>query len=208
MDDVDLDMLLDSVDVDSMATPADTELDMDGLLDDVADSLLGDGAACPSYAADQFCDQEDELDLGSHQQAMAAKEWESAIARVPPDIRDRWSRIFTNDSIDSAPRSRFRASDCYSGQSHAKVKVQPKQLLQDCVRTALKKTNMSDTQTREILASLVSDHDRYDALVLLFQKEILQAHMPEVKSDPNYIVNGESYQNLRAYSTAEKLSGP
>lgn len=205
MDDDDLDLLLDSVDVDSLPAAAHTDMDMDDLLDDIADSLLGEGATDPPAASDAYCDAEEELDLGSHQQAMATKEWQSAIARVPADMRDRWARMFAGDNIDAAPRSRFRASDCYSGQRQAKATVQPKQLLQECVRKALKVSKSDDDQIREVLASLVSDHGRYDALVLLFEKELLREHVSEVKSDPNYVVSNERYKSLQAYCASEKM---
>lgn len=198
MNDDDLDQLLDSVDIDELAA---AEIDMDNLLDDVADALLGDAGSLTATSgrrdADACGDHDDvDLDLGTQQRAEECREWRAVTARVPPDLMAKWNRIFEGDVVPTESLSLFRTSDCYRGSSE--LPVQAKKLFQDCVRKALKNSKISEAQISSIMAHLLSDPLQHDAMMALFRKELLSVHAGRIEADPNYSPGG-TFPNLDKY---------
>jgi hypothetical protein len=215
--DFDLDDILNSVSIEgegdgdgeggqSLPPTAPSDFDMDDILNDVADSLLGEGhaeggaaAAAAGGGQAHYEDDDDELDsdLGAHLQAVDEREFLSAAARVPADVRARWTEMYGSDATAPQRPSRFRCSDSYSGGQPQ----QPKKVFQECVRRALKKSKVSESKIAEIIGALLSvPPAQHDAMMAAFQEQTLRVHRDEIKSDPNFAdAKSEDYPSLKSY---------
>lgn len=228
MDDFDLDDILDSVDVNSLpvapaasgiansqssgaktqasnsnAASSASELNIDDLLEDVAESMLssqstavtsaGSGVVA-SKASDATImnDDIDDVSLGSHMHNKELSSWSAAIVNMPPEIRSKWNAYFEEDSQASC-NSRFLLSDAYLGSDA----ISAKKVFQECVRKALKKNGVSEMKINDVMSAVLSDPVKYNELIAAFKRELLTTHKGEIMRDIDY--DPKKFPNLASY---------
>jgi ribosomal protein L12E/L44/L45/RPP1/RPP2 len=222
MDDFDLENILDSVDVNSLpvaSAPASVvsskasvasnssdvtialgDVDIDDLLEDVADSMLSNTSAdtssigSPSKGAParNVDDDIDDVSLGSHMHNKELSNWSAAIVSMPPELRSKWNTFFEEDSMASC-NSRFQLSDAYTGND----RISAKKVFQDCVRKTLKRNGVPEMKINAVMSAILSDPMKYNALIASFKEELLAQHKTEIVRDIDY--DTQKFPNLAAH---------
>ncbi len=205
MNQADLDLILDSIDIDDVPDPIrpeanlsstpqndgaaangadDMDIDLDELLDSVAEELLSRPPTIDQAAG--------QADLGIKNSIEYAS-FQAVISKLPSDIKSKWSHFFTEDPLEPTT-TRLLPSDHY----HGKVVVSGrKKIMQDCIRRALKRSGVSELKISEVIATLVSNPVEFEGLCEQFEVELLDMHKDEILNSPSF--SSLRYPHLARY---------
>jgi hypothetical protein len=96
------------------------------------------------------------------------KPWLASTANVPPESRDRWTKLVRQD-LSAVPATPFQPSYAYRNWWDASGTPSSNKVLQELVRKAATKCGFDDAQTAKLLNTSNPITDRY--LILSYRSE-------------------------------------
>lgn len=164
-------------------------MDLDDLLDDVDMSTLKSKAVEKVIVKNTTTKPTVEKVDDAKRKLIASevRPWLAASANVPKETREKWTRMVKTDSAAELV-SKFQRSSAYSEWDSSSSKRGVNKCLQDLVRNALTKSNLTEAKVARVmtLVNPVTDGENGKQLNCAFTKQIIKDFRVDLISDPNY----------------------